>query len=160
MTAFAVERWPAIKAEMLPLLHEHWLEIALHRDKVPLDIDDARYTALDEQGALRIVTARRGGKLIGYHVAIFSGHLHYKSTPHYITDVYWIAPACRHGITAVRLFQAAEADARALVKDGRWIKFYTAVKLHLDNGPLFERMGYRPTERLYTKLVQGERREE
>lgn len=152
-TVYALEAWPGLRAEMLPLLRRHWQEIALDHARVPLDIDEARYADLHEKGALRIVTARRRGALIGYHVAVFGPHLHYASTPHYITDVYYIAPEFRHGMTALRLFQAVDRDACALITPGQVVKLYTAVKLHLDQGALFVHMGYRPTERLYTKVL-------
>lgn len=148
-TVYAVERWRDLKREMRSLLVRHWHEVALNHAEVPLDIDYARYDALDEAGALHIVSVRRGGLLIGYHVAIVGGHLHYKSTVHGITDVYWIAPECRHGVTAMRMFQAVE---RELKKVGVR-KLFTATKLHMDQGPLFERLGYKPVERLYAKLI-------
>jgi N-acetylglutamate synthase-like GNAT family acetyltransferase len=134
---------------MLPLLVRHWREIALNHADVPLDIDEAKYRELDESGALHIVTVRRQGLLIGYHVAIITTHLHYASTLHGITDVYYIAPECRHGVTGMRMFQAVE---RELKKHGVR-KLFTATKLHLDQGPLFERIGYKPVERLYAKLI-------
>lgn len=150
-TVYAVEDWHDLKAEMLPLLERHWREVAMNHAEVPLDIDHQRYDDLADSGALQILTVRRSGRLIGYHVAIVSGHLHYKSTLHGITDVYWIAPECRHGVTAMRMFQAVERELGRLGVR----KLFTATKLHLDQGPLFERLGYRPVERLYAKLIGG-----
>lgn len=150
-TVYQVERWRDLKGEMLPLLKRHWREVALNHAEVPLDIDHERYDELDEKAALHILTVRRQGLLIGYHVAIVTTHLHYKSTLHGITDVYWIAPECRHGVTAIRMFQGVE---RELVKLGVR-KLFTATKLHMDQGPLFERLGYKPVERLYAKLIGG-----
>lgn len=148
-TVYAVERWRDLRTEMLPLLVRHWREVALNHADVPLDIDEARYAQLDEAEALHILTVRRDGLLIGYHVAIVSSHLHYASTLHGITDVYWIAPECRHGVTAMRMFQAVERELKA-----RGVrKLFTATKLHMDQGPLFERLGYKPVERLYAKLI-------
>lgn len=148
-TVYAVERWSDVKRQMLPLLKRHWREVALNHKDVPLDIDHEKYDALDECKMLHILTVRRQGLLIGYHVAIVSGHLHYKSTLHGITDVYYIAPECRHGVTGMRMFQAVERELKALgVK-----KLFTATKLHLDQGPLFERLGYKPVERLYAKII-------
>ena len=149
MTAYAVERWRDLRPEMLPMLVRHWREIALNHADVPLDIDEARYAQLDESGSLQIVTARREGVLIGYHVAIVTAHLHYASTLHGITDVYYIAPEARHGVTGMRLFQAVEHEMKALGVR----KLFTATKLHLDQGPLFERLGYKPVERLFAKLI-------
>lgn len=148
-TVYRVERWRDIKREMLPLLVRHWREVALNHADVPLDIDEARYADLDEAGGLHIVTVRRSGLLIGYHVAIVSTHLHYASTLHGFTDVYWIAPECRHGVTALRMFQAVERELKTLGVR----KLFTATKLHMDQGALFERLGYKPVERLYAKII-------
>lgn len=148
-TVYAVERWRDLRSEMLPLLVRHWREVALNHADVPLDIDEARYAHLDDVDALHILTIRRAGLLIGYHVAIISTHLHYASTLHGITDVYWIAPECRHGVTAMRMFQAVERE----LKTRGVRKLFTATKLHMDQGPLFERLRYKPVERLYAKLI-------
>jgi L-amino acid N-acyltransferase YncA len=148
-TFYRVERWRDLRGEMLPLLVRHWREVALNHADVPLDIDEAAYAQHDEAGALHIVTARRDGLLVGYHVSIVSPHLHYRSTLHALTDVYWIAPECRHGVTAMRLFQAAERT----LKERGVRKIFTATKLHLDQGPLFERLGFKPVERVYAKLI-------
>lgn len=149
-TAFyAVERWRDLRPEMLPLLDRHWREIALNHADVPLDIDHERYDALDEAGALHIVTVRRDGDLIGYHVAIVSTHLHYASTLHGITDVFYVAPEYRQGFIGIRLFQCVEKELKALgVK-----KLYTGTKVHLDLSKLFERLGYRRVEFLYAKII-------
>jgi len=149
MTVYAVEAWKDVKAEMVPLWERHWREVALNHAEVPLDVDHDRYDGLADAGALHVLTARRGGELIGYHIAIISGHLHYRSTLHGITDVYWLAPEHRHGITAMRMFQAVERELKALGVR----KLFTATKLHLDQGTLFERLGYKPVERLYAKLI-------
>lgn len=128
---------------------EHWKEVALNHAEVPLDVAWDRYNALDDAGALHVLTARRDGVLVGYHIAIVTAHLHYASTLHGITDVYWIAPAYRTGRTGLRMFQAVERELKKLGVR----KLFTATKLHLDQGALFEYMGYKPVERLYAKLI-------
>lgn len=149
MTEYAVEQWKEVKGEMPALWDRHWKEVALNHAEVPLDVDHERYDALADAGVLHVVTARRDGVLIGYHIAIISTHLHYKSTKHGITDVYYIAPEYRHGIAAVRLFQRVEKELKAAGVR----KLFTGVKLHIDNGPLFEHLGYKPVERLYSKII-------
>lgn len=154
-TVFAVERWGHLRAEMLPLLVKHWREVALNHEAVPLDIDEAKYAQLDDSGALHIVTARRDGVLIGYHVAMVSTHLHYASTLHGITDVYWVAPEFRAGRTGMRLFQAVERELGRVrrARGAPVMKLFTATKLHIDQGRLFEHLGYHAVERLYSKLI-------
>ena len=150
-TVYQTEPWATFKHEAAPLFVRHWREIALNHAEVPLDIDHERYNGLAAAGALHVLTARRNGLLIGYHIAIVSGHLHYASTLHGITDVYWIAPECRHGVTGMRMFQAVERELQKLGVR----KLLTATKLHLDQGPLLERLGYRPIERMYSKILGG-----
>lgn len=150
-TVYRVERWRNLRREMLPLLVRHWREIALNHADVPLDIDQQKYAELDEAGALHIVTVRKDGELIGYHVAVVSGHLHYKSTLHGITDVYWIAPEFRQGFTGIRLFQHVEKELAAIGVR----KLFTGTKVHLDMSKLFERLGYKRVEFLYAKLIGG-----
>jgi L-amino acid N-acyltransferase YncA len=148
-TVFAVEPWAAFHKEAAPLFVEHWREVALNHDDVPLDIAYDKYNALATAGALHVLTARRDGELIGYHIAVITGHMHYLSTVHGITDVYWLAPAYRTGRTGLRMFQAVERELKKLGVR----KLFTATKLHLDQGALFEYLGYKPVERLYAKLI-------
>jgi L-amino acid N-acyltransferase YncA len=149
MITFQTEKWRDALPEMEPILVKHWREIALGHDKVPLDIARDKYQALCDAGVLHIVTARDNGVLVGYHVAIVSGHLHYLSTLHAITDVYFILPGYRRGFTGIRLFKQVEVFMRALgVK-----KLITATKLHLDMGKILIRLGYTPTETTYTKYI-------
>lgn len=152
MVIFQVEKWRDIRAEMEPMLVKHWHEIALGHAHVPLDVDHERYDALCDSGALHIVTARDNGVLVGYHAAIVSGHLHYKSTLHGITDVYFVLPEYRQGFTGIRLFRRVKDEMRQLgVK-----KLITGAKLHTANGnsgKLFEFLGYDPTETVYTMLI-------
>ncbi len=149
---YDVEKWRDVLPEMEPILFQHWKEIALGQDKVPLDIAREKYQVMCDAGNLHIVTVRDDGKLVGYHVAIVSGHLHYLSTKHGITDVYYLMPEYRLGITGIRLFRRVEEEMRAIgVK-----KLFTGAKLHTADGKsgrLFEYLGYNHTENLYTKWI-------
>lgn len=156
-TVFATERWRDAVEEMRPLMKLHWLEVARNHDCVKLDVDEKRYEDMDDSGVLHLLTARRDGKLIGYHVCIVSPHLHYASTLHGFTDVYWVAPEFRVGRTGLRLFEALarELDRIRIERGHKFMKLITATKLHMDQGRLFERLGYSPVERIYSKVIGG-----
>lgn len=146
---FQTEKWRDALPEMEPILVKHWREIALGHDKVPLDIARDRYQHLCDEGLLHVVTARDNDVLVGYHVAIVSGHLHYESTLHAITDVYFIVPKYRLGFTGIRMFRYIEAEMRKRgVK-----KLITATKLHLNIGKVLSWLGFAPTETVYTKYI-------
>jgi len=149
MITYAVEAWSDVQAEMAPLWVKHYEEVALNRDKMPLDPDFANYDAMESMGMLHIVVARKAGQIVGYHFTLVRPHLHYVSTLCGLTDIYWIAPENRTGRTPLRLFQFVESTLKARgVK-----KLFTGTKKSLDAGPLFEFMGWTEAERLYTKYI-------
>lgn len=131
--------------------------MALDKDRVPLDVDWGRYFAMERAGCLRGITVRRNGKLIGYSAFITTPHLHYKSTPYAINDVFYIDPEHR-GLAGVRLIQQSEK----LLREIGVRKVLYHVKLHVllgkgSNraivGRLLERLGYRHIEEVYAKLL-------
>jgi GNAT superfamily N-acetyltransferase len=103
-------------------------------------------------GLLRCVTARDDSGLVGYAIFIVQPHLHYKSCKTAFEDIYFLRKEHRLGRTGIRLFQFAEEALRA---DGvNRIIMHT--KIHMDNSRLFEYLGYKHTDKLYTKILSTE----
>lgn len=149
MITYQVEKIETVREETAALLSLHWQELGLDHERIPLDADHARYEDLERQGILHIVTVRDMGKLVGYHIALVTPHLHYKSTLHAITDIYFLLPEYRQGRIGIKLFQFVEQDLRA-----RGVKrLLTSNKLHLDIGKIFDYLGYKEVERLYSKYI-------
>jgi len=146
---YQVEAFSAVLAEMQPLWHAHWQEVAMNQDTIPLNPDLDAYRALEAAGVLHVLTVRDQGRVVGYHVAVIRPHLHYQQSLSAMTDLYYLHPDYRKGRAGVRLFQAFEASCKALGVE----KLFTGTKLHLDLGRLFERLGWVETERLYTKYL-------
>jgi len=146
---FQVEKLADVKDEVLPLLRLHWDEIALNKDTVPLDIDWEMYQRIEGAGGFCAVTMRDDGVLGGYAAYCIGGSLHYRSLKIAESDIFYIHPDHRRGLLAVSLFREAEKTVKALGCN----KIVNKVKLHFDVGPLFERMGYAPIERLYAKSL-------
>lgn len=151
MITYAVEDWFAVRDQMAPLWPKHWEEVAVNRDLIPLDPDFDSYDALARSGALHIVVARKAGEVVGYHFTIVKPHLHYRQSLSAFTDIYYIAPQYRTGRTPLRLFEFVEKTLKARGVQ----KMFTGTKLSLDAGPLFEKMGWTETERLYIKVLGG-----
>ena len=149
---FMVERWTDCWSEMSALWREHWEEVAINRDAIQLDPDFAQYVELERTGALHVVVARERGEIVGYHISIVRPHLHYRRSLSAFTDVYFLRASHRQGMTGVRLIKAAEESLRARGVQ----KMFTGTKLHLDMGPIFERLGWTETERLFTKVIGKE----
>lgn len=150
MTRVAIreEEWHEARPEIALLVGEHWKEIARDHAAVPLDPDWERYREINYAGKLAVVTARAEGKLVGYFIGIVDTHLHYQTTAYGWADVFYLTPKYRKGLTGYRLLsKAVEAcERRGAVK----LSFGT--KVHKDMGILLERLGFKETERLFTKV--------
>lgn len=146
---FAIETIDQVLNDMTWLWDIHWQEIALDKAKVPLNPDVDTFRLLEDVGLLLIVTARDGEKMVGYHVSIVRPHLHYKHSLSAYADMYFIHPDYRQGMTGVRLFKYLEEQLREKGVE----RVFQSTKLHKDVGKLFERLGYKETERLYVKWI-------
>lgn len=151
MITFMVERWTDCHAEMSALWDEHWKEVAINRDAIQLEPDLEQYFEYERTGALHVVVARDAGQIVGYHISIVRTHLHYKRSLSAFTDVYFLRKDQRKGRIGIRLIEEAE---RTLAARGVQ-KMFTGTKLHLNMGPIFEHLGWTPTETLYTKVIGG-----
>ena len=131
------------------LLQGHWEELALYKDKVPLDPDYGQYLALEEQGNVCHVTLRNDGAIVGYFVGFVMPNLHYKSCLICKMDLFYVQPEFRGKWGGVRLFRAAHRELKR-----RGVKVvYGGSKLHKDSGKLFEALGYVPVETWYSLWI-------
>lgn len=152
---FQKESISAVKDEVMPLLLQHWEEIALNKAAVPLDPRWDMYEVLEEKGNFLAVTARCDNKIIGYAAYFITLNFHYKSLIVGESDIFYLAKPYRKGMTGVRLLQAAENE---LLSSG--VNFIVnKTKIHFRNennadvGGLFTHLGYKHIENIYSKLV-------
>ena len=134
--------------ELEKIFPEHYEELCVTKEYA-LDPDYDAYRRIGEAGMLRCITCRNDGELIGYAVFIVSPHLHYKSCKTAVEDIYYVKKEYRKGRIGIRLFQYAE---NALKRIGvQRIVMHT--KVHLDNSRLFEYLGYKQTDKVFTKML-------
>jgi L-amino acid N-acyltransferase YncA len=146
---YQVERWSQCCAELLSIVYEHWKEIALDQERIPLDPDSNYYKTLDEQGVLHIVTARDEGKLVGYYVSLVRTHPHYQGTLFGLVDLYFILPEYRLAHTGLELFKAMEQSLKE-----RGVKsLISTTKAHYNLTPLFKRLDWEPVGTLFQKWI-------
>ena len=143
---YAVEAYHDALPEVRELLEEHWREVALDHATIKLDPDYERYASLAASGALHLCTARSNGMLVGYHISLINSHLHYKSSLTCFTDIFFLRKQYRTGLTGYKLLKFF----RDSVKKRGVQKIYMSMKLTHEIGPLLERLGFKPIERVYT----------
>lgn len=148
-TTYQLESMAECVDEMRGLWPLHWQEIALDKDKVPLEPDVETFSVLEDCGQLQIVTVRDDGRLVGYHVSLVRPHLHYRSSLTAYVDMYFVHPDYRAGMVGVKLFKEAER----FLRERGVQRVYTGTKLHHDVGRVLERLGHKQTERLFVKFI-------
>jgi GNAT superfamily N-acetyltransferase len=136
---------------MKPLFPAHWDELAMNKDKVPLDPQYGIYLARDARGEVLFITLRRDGELLGYFVGFVALGLHYQACLTLTMDIFWTHHSIRGGTAGLRLFRAVEKEAaRRGVQ-----RMIMGSKLHKDASRLFAAIGYEPVEVYYSKWIGG-----
>lgn len=150
VTTYSVESLMACRAEVDPLLIEHWKEIALNQDEIPLDVDWTVYEAMEQAGILVFISCRRDSALIGYSAFVVKPHPHYKSTVFAMNDVIFLKEEFRRGRIGYGLIKASENA----VRDKGAEKISWHVKITNDWTALLSRMGYEIEEMNCGKLLR------
>ncbi len=153
---FQKERLSDVRDEVYPLLLQHWEEIALNKDDVPLDPDWEMYKCIEEAGILSVTTARKDGRIIGYFAYMIVPNLHYKSLRVAEGDIFYVDKEYRRKLRfAIRLLAESEKNLIAAGVN----KIVNKTKEHFKNargvdaGALFRYAGYDKIENLYAKRV-------
>ena len=149
MLTLQVESFTELLGELKPLLPLHWEELALDKDKVPLDPQFDIYIRREAAGEVMMVTARRDGELVGYFIGFVAPGLHYKTCLTLIMDIFFIRPDARNGFAGVKLFKAVEKEARRRGVQ----RMIVGSKMHADASVLFERLNYLPVETYFSKWI-------
>ena len=130
------------------LLHEHWAEIEHFKD-IPLDVDWAAYRAIEAAGKLRIYSARRDGRLIGY-TAYFVGHPpRYRNSLQAAHDVLFIERPERRAKIGHGLIRYSE---QLLAQEGVQVIYQSSNVAHPWDA-LLTRLGYEPVDNLWGKRL-------
>ena len=149
MLTLQVESFTELLDELKPLLPLHWEELALNKDKVPLDPQFDVYIRREAAGEVMTITARQDGRLAGYFIGFVAPGLHYKTCLTLIMDIFFIHPDSRNGFAGIKLFKAVEAEARRRGVQ----RIIVGSKIHADASILFERLSYSPVETYFAKWI-------
>lgn len=138
----------AFVEEMKVLFPLHYEELCVTKD-FPLSPDYDAYKRLADAGMLRCITVRAEEEVIGYAIFIVQPHLHYMTCKTAFEDIYYIRPDFRKGRVGIRLFKYAEEVLKGIGVN----RIIMHTKIHMDNSKLFEYLGYKWTDKLFTKIL-------
>ncbi|MEI5996828.1 hypothetical protein H3V53_06320 [Paraburkholderia bengalensis] len=141
---FAVERFHEVYAELLPLLHQHYDEISIHKQKgYDLKPQVALYRAMQDADQLVMMIGRLDGQIVAYFVVFVRPSIHYIDCLEGIGDIFFVEQTRRGAMFGNALFEATEQELRR-----RGVKcFMAGEKLAFPAAPLFERRKFEPIER-------------
>ena len=141
-----------VENDILALLDLHYKEIALNQDKIKLNPDWDDYRALEEQGKLKIFTARDGSTLVGYFVVVVGVNMHYKDHTFACNDIIYLHKDYRKGFAGIKLIKFAK---KCLTEDGVSVLTINT-KVHQPFDKLLDRLGFNLIERVYSSYLQGD----
>lgn len=149
MITCQVEPFPPFLEEVKPFLPQHWEELALNKDRVPLDPQYEIYLERDRRGEVIAVTVREDGKLCGYFVGFIAPGLHYRTCLTCTMDIFWVHPEHRGAGAGFLLFKTVERE----IKRRGVQRMFVGSKLHKDASWLFEKLGYEEVERYFSVWI-------
>lgn len=150
MIQFQRERIHDLWSDLAPLIEQHWREVAYYQD-IALKPDTKRYELMEDAGVLRCYTAREDGRLIGYAFYFVMPHLHYADSLTAMQDVLFIEPEQRKGRLGFKLI--AWCDDRLRDERVQVVTHHVKIAPHLNFGNLLARMGYEPTDMLWSRRL-------
>jgi GNAT superfamily N-acetyltransferase len=146
MITAQIEQLTPLLETLKPMFPRHWEELALNKDRVPLDPQYETYLVRDALGEVMLVTVREDGNLVGYFVGFVAPALHYKTCLTLTMDIFYIWPEARGAGAGFHLFKAVEKEARRRGVE----RMFVGSKLHKDASWLFQKLGYTEVERYYS----------
>jgi GNAT superfamily N-acetyltransferase len=146
-----VEALSDVLPELQPVLPLHYEELALNKDKVPLDPQYDLYLQREAMGQTLVVTLRDAGALVGYFIGFVAPGMHYRTCLTLTMDIFYVHPDHRGSGGGFTLFKAVEREAKRRGVQ----RMFVGSKCHKDASWLFEKLGYQEVERYYSAWLGG-----
>lgn len=130
----------------------HWGEVGFYKD-IPLDVDFETYKMCENNGVLRIYSAREDdGKVIGYSFYFVKNNAHYKASLQANQDLIFIHPEKRG--FGKQFIDWCDGELR---KEGVQVVYHhVKAKKELNFGPLLQRLGYELIDEIYGRRLDKE----
>jgi hypothetical protein len=150
-----VERLHDNLEELKAHFDPHWQELALDKDRVPLDPQYEVYLEREAVGQVLCVVLREAGRIVGYFIGFVTPALHYRTCLTLQTDIFWLHPDYRSGdsldeleahMLALQLFDEVIKEAK---RRGVQRCFFGS-KLHKDASRVFEELKMIEVERYFS----------
>jgi GNAT superfamily N-acetyltransferase len=139
--------------ELQTFFPDHWEELGIFKDKMPLLPNWPQYAALESIGELLTIVARKNNKVIGYYVCRIGFAIHNASTPVAQSIMMWIDKNKRHHGIGIKLFEFVEDE---LKRRGIKVWYSNSIvtgKNHKSMDRLLQWMEFKPVDLYYGKWI-------
>ena len=126
------------RPEFDALIVDHYKEIGLQQDKIPLAPMWTDYEQLERKQSFLLMCVRKEGALVGYAAWFLKMHMHYGRTLVAMNDVIYLKPECRRGRVGIKLIEESEYLLKVLGVD----KIFWHIKVSHDWSAILKRKGY------------------
>ena len=138
-----------VVSEINELLSLDWEEVGRFGDLYPLEPDWELYQVIEDNGSLRVFTARDDKILVGYFTVVSSPSLHSKGKLIASNDVIFLHPNYRKGFVGVKLFKFAEK----CIKEDGFQQLQVSYTERFDISPILSMLGYTKVETKFEKRL-------
>ena len=98
--------------EIKQIVHDHWQELALFQDRVPLIPQYDEYVRREKAGSLFLATVRRDGDIAAYYITQVAPGFHYSSTLTAHMDIMYVVPGSKGQGLSYPLMRCVERELR------------------------------------------------
>ena len=138
---------PELAVEMGVLLEENSNETSPLEEK--LDVYWKGYFLAQSAGILKIYTVRSDLKLVGFAVYVVEIMLHHKTLVRAVCDTIFISKGSRKGATGMDIIKFCESQLKRIGVSVVTI----GTNNKRDLSKLFKRLGYSPTETVFSRRI-------
>ena len=114
------------------------------------DVNHDQIINMQEAGLLQVITARKDGDLVGFHITMITNDIFYKDKKTAYVLYYFLLKQHRGGGKGLKMFEYAEN----LFKENEVSRTFMSRKIHINNEKLFISLGYNHTEANYEKYYE------
>ena len=146
---FSIEKYEDIVPE-ISILYSMAVDEVVGDCPFEADVNHDDFINMDNMGILRVITARKEDKLIGFHISMITNDMFYRDKKTAYVMHYYLMKEHRGNGKGLRMFEYAEN----LNKKNSIDRSFMSRKAHINNEKMFDALGYNKIEINYEKYYE------
>ena len=114
------------------------------------DVDHEQFLTLEDVGYLCVITARKDGEIVGFHISTIQNDIFFKTVKIAVVLFYYLEKKHRGNGNGLKLFEFADNE----FKNCGAKRTIMSRKVHINNEKLFAKLGYNLIESNYEKYYE------